>query len=164
MALSPTWQQWQPIRSFGTGRIVLTLAAAAALGSLAVIIAAAVGLAPHLPRPIGNDALAYQTWGAGPVTGAALLYLVFAVTVVNGGLRVRCPICLCSTPWNSSASAAVLAASLYWLVRTRPLIPAGQRSTFWLLRWVWGAVLLYILSLLSWSGPYTSWPASPFHL
>ncbi len=122
-----------------------TLAAAAALGSLAVIIATAVGLTPRLPRPIGNHAVAYQTWGAGPVTGAALLYLVYAVTVVNGDAG-SLPYLPLLNPMDL-ASAAVLAAALYWLVRTRPLIPAGQRSTFWLLRWVWGAVLLYVLSL-----------------
>ena len=41
----------------------------------------------------------------------------------------------------------MLAATLYWLVRARPLIPAERRTTFWLLRWVWGAVLLYVLSM-----------------
>ena len=122
----------------------VTLAAAAILFVLAVVIWAAVWLGPRLPKPIGSNAAAYQTWGAGPVTAIALLYLLYASTFSTGDL-FPLPYLPVLNPFDL-ATITLLAATLYWLAETRALVPPAGRRVFWALRWGWGLVMVYCLT------------------
>ncbi|MCB0023759.1 MAG: DUF2339 domain-containing protein, partial [Caldilinea sp.] len=72
-----------------------------------------------------------------------IVYLLYASVQFDGAMT-RLPYLPLLNPLGL-ASAAMLAASLYWLWRVRAVMPSAGR-TLWSLRWVWVAVLVFAVS------------------
>ena len=120
-----------------------TLIAASTLLMLAGVVWVMAMFAGRLPAPIGNNAATYLVYGAGPVALAGIVYLLYASVRFDGAMT-RLPYLPLLNPLGL-ASAAMLAASLYWLWRVRAVMPSAGR-TLWSLRWVWVAVLVFAVS------------------
>ncbi|MBW7882173.1 MAG: DUF2339 domain-containing protein [Caldilineaceae bacterium] len=120
-----------------------SVATALSMVILAAMIAALIWLAPRLPRLVAAQAQTYLTWGAGPIAGVALVYLIFANTWHDGSWALAyIPI------FNplSAGSALLLAIAFVWLVWTRNAVTPAARAQMWWLRWPWLAIAIYALS------------------
>ncbi len=144
-----------------------TLTASAILALLALIIWFVTAFAGRLPAPVGPYAHTYRLWGAGSVVGVGVLALLRANLAV-GGANDWLPFAPLLNPLTL-ASAAILAASLYWLVVARTDVAERVRPALWSLRWVWWALLIFSMSAelarsvhhllgmpLTWDGLYAS--------
>lgn len=145
----------------------ITLITAATLTVLAVVAGVATMLVRFLPAPMGLRAALYRLWGAGPVLLVGAVGLVLATLTQNGAMTPLAYIPVLNP--LALAAAAVLGATLVWIVMVRSAIDEPARTLVWGLRWVWWALFIFCLSAelarsihhlrgmpLTWDGLYTT--------